>query len=64
MSVRESLWIALDADTVSAIDALARAKGITRHDAGRILLRLGIELVKHRERDASPEQLTLPTRSA
>jgi metal-responsive CopG/Arc/MetJ family transcriptional regulator len=47
---RESLWIALDEELVRELDALAKAKGITRHEAARIVLRLGVELLQRQQR--------------
>ena len=56
MSVRESIAIGLDADLVRELDACAKARGVTRHEAARICLRLGIELAQRR---LEPGQLTL-----
>lgn len=46
---RESLWIALDTDLVRFLDAMARAKGVTRHEAASIVLRLGVELLQRQQ---------------
>ena len=43
---RESLWIALDDDLVRFLDAVAREKKTTRHEAARIVLRVGVELLQ------------------
>jgi len=48
----ESLWLRLDADLLRQIDALAAAKGITRHEAARVALRLGIEITRKPQRGA------------
>lgn len=48
MSTHESLWLRVDPDVLRAIDELAKAKGITRHEAARIVLRLGVELLKRK----------------
>jgi hypothetical protein len=45
---RESLWISIDADLLREIDALAKAKNVPRHDAARVLLRLGVEILQQR----------------
>jgi predicted transcriptional regulator len=50
MSTRESLWIALDDDLVRFLDALAKSKGVTRHEAARIVLRVGVELLQRQQR--------------
>jgi predicted transcriptional regulator len=63
-TVRESLWIALDGDLVRALDDLAKAKGITRHEAARVALRLGLELVRQQKGRAEriPTFASRPTR--
>jgi hypothetical protein len=38
----------LDAETLRAIDDLAKAKGVSRHDAARVLLGLGVEVLQRR----------------
>ena len=44
----ESLWLHLDPDLLRDLDALARTKGITRHEAARVAMRLGVEMVRRR----------------
>lgn len=48
MTVRESLWIGIDDELLRELDAIAAAKGITRHEAARVAIRLGVELVRRR----------------
>ncbi len=55
---RESIWIGLDAALVRGLDALAKAKGITRHDAARLALRRGLEIAAR-----SPAQTSLLPRT-
>ncbi len=50
MSIRESLSIPLDDDLVRFLDAMAKAKGVSRHEAARIVLRLGVELLPRQQR--------------
>jgi hypothetical protein len=56
---RESLWLSVDADDLRALERLARARQITLHDAARVALRLGLELVA-RPAPPQPRQPALP----
>lgn len=53
-TLHESVWLALDADTLRAVDELARRRGITRHESARVLLRLGVETSRRAERREPP----------
>jgi metal-responsive CopG/Arc/MetJ family transcriptional regulator len=46
VSVRETIGLQIDEELLRQIDALAAAKGITRHEAARVALRLGIEITR------------------
>jgi hypothetical protein len=56
MSVRESIALAVDDSLLRELDSIAKARGITRHEAARICLRLGVELAQRR---LGPAQLDL-----
>jgi len=55
--VRESVWLTLDPETYRALVSFARERGITLHEAARIVLRLGIELSAKR---GASRQTALP----
>jgi hypothetical protein len=57
MSTTESLLLPLDAELLAALDKLARERRITRHEAARVVLRIGIETMRG-SRDG--RQLALP----
>ncbi len=52
MTDRESLWLPLDSDVLCVIDAFAKLKDISRHEAARLILRLGIELLQRQREGA------------
>jgi len=43
---RESIWLALDADLVRDLEALARIRGVTKHDVASLALKPGIEAMR------------------
>lgn len=52
---REILALQVDGDVWQALDDVAASKGISRHEAARILLRLGVEVMRRQERAAQLE---------
>jgi predicted transcriptional regulator len=48
---RESLWLHIPDDLLGQLDALAKARGVTRHDIARLALRLGTEAMRGVRRD-------------
>lgn len=56
---RQTLGITLDGDLLAALRDLARKKGLTLHDAARVALKLGVELIA-RPQPATSRQPGLP----
>ncbi len=46
MSTRETLALPVDADLVRELDAIAKALGVSRHEAARVALSLGVEAMR------------------
>jgi hypothetical protein len=50
---RESLWIYVDDELLRNIDGLAKRMSVTRHELGRIAMRLGVEQMLRRRREGA-----------
>jgi hypothetical protein len=58
-TMRETIALPVDAVLLRELDAIARAKNVSRHEAARIVLRLGIDLLRQ-QRGRGDRQLELP----
>jgi hypothetical protein len=52
VSTRESLWLTIDDEALRVVEAFAKLKNISRHEAARAILRLGIEILQRQREEA------------